>query len=431
MGETLIVTNVSVIDGRGGAAVRDAEVVISDGVFRAVRPRSDAAAERDAVVFDGRGGYLVPGLWEGHTHLRVRPGEAPEDQIARLERILADYLRAGITTVLELGGPIDIDGRLREKHRTTPKTSSAELLFAGPSFTGINGWPLGMHGDHTLVREVDDAESARRMVLELDGATDFVKCIYDGEPGAPDKLPRKALDAIVAAAHERGKKVLVHIRTSRDIEEVIDAQADCIEHSFVPRDAEDAGEAKRIAALMARNGTYFSPTLTIFEQIGRSGDPEYLDELERDGIIAGSERQAAAASPLFGKPFLHHPQAETLERFHYAMRAVPIMLDAGVTVVAGSDLAIFTGRPNALLREVQLLARAGMPSADVIVAATRGVAEKIGKAAGTIEPGRSADAFIVNADPIANIDALIRPEHRVATIRLGVIPSGVEGPPPA
>ena len=41
--------------------------------------------------------------------------------------------------------------------------------------------------------------------------TDFVKCIYDGEPGAPDKLPRAALQAIVKAAHERGKSVLVHI----------------------------------------------------------------------------------------------------------------------------------------------------------------------------------------------------------------------------
>ena len=38
-----------------------------------------------------------------------------------------------------------LDGRLREKHRTTDPTTSAELFFAGPSFTGINGWPLALH----------------------------------------------------------------------------------------------------------------------------------------------------------------------------------------------------------------------------------------------------------------------------------------------
>lgn len=421
MGDNLVVKNVTVIDGKGGPPIPGAEVSIEGGVFRAIRRRGSGPDAPGSTVFDGRGGYLLPGLWEGHTHLRARPDETPPDQVARLEGILAEYLQAGITSVLELGGPVDIDGRLREKHRTAPVTSSAELFFAGPSFTGINGWPLGLHGNHSLVREAGDAESARRMVIELEHQTDFVKCIYDGEPGAPDKLPRAALVAIVDAAHERGKKVLVHVRSSQDIEEAVDAHADCIEHSFVPRDAADIGEAKQIAALLARTGTYFSPTLTIFEQIGRSGDPVYLDELQRDGIITASEKLAMAKAPHFGAPFPHHPAEETLVRFRYAMRILPIMLEAGVRVVAGSDVGLFMSRPSALLREVQLLARAGVPADDIVPAVTHRVAQKIGKDAsvGAIAEGSVADAFIVDADPRSNVDVLVRPEHRVAAIRLG------------
>jgi imidazolonepropionase-like amidohydrolase len=419
MGEDVIVRNVTVIDGSGGPPAAGMEVAIADGRFVAIRPSGTGSA--GPTVFDGRGGYLLPGLWEGHTHLRARPDEAAPDQVARLEGILATYLRAGITTVLELGGPLDIDGRLRERHRTTPPTASAELFFAGPSFTGINGWPLHLHHNHSLVREAGDAESARRMVLELEGETDFVKCIYDGEPGAPDKLPRAALRAIVDAAHERGKKVLVHIRTRQDIEEAVDAGADCIEHTFIPKDPNDLGEADDVAQLLASTGTYFSPTLTIFEQIGRAGERAYLDELARDAILSSAEVVEVAGRSTFGAPFPHHPADEQRERFRYGMQSIPIMRDAGVKIVAGSDVGMFMSRPAALLRELQLLADAGLPSADVIVAATRHCAEKIGKGAhvGTIAVGQLADALLLDADPTLDVMHLVRPEHRIATLRRG------------
>lgn len=415
----MIVRNVTVIDGSGGPPIPNAEVEIDGERFTAIRPSGGDPGAKD--VFDANGAYLVPGLWEGHTHLRMRPGESATDQVARLEAILAGYLAAGITTVCELGGPLDIDGRLRERHRATPPDTSAELFFAGPSFTGINGWPLELHHDHSLVREAGNAETARRMVLELEGETDFVKCIYDGEPGAPDKLPRAALQAIVAAAHERGKSVLVHIATKRDIEEAVDAGADCIEHTFIPRDPNDTGEAQEIAQLLASTGTYFSPTLTIFEQVGRSGDRTYLDELTHDAILTAAEAAEIAGRPAFGAPFPHHPAAGTLARFRYGMRILPIMREAGVKIAAGSDVAMFMSRPAALLRELQLLSAAGLSCADVIVAATRHVAGKIGKeqTAGTIAPGQRADALLVDADPLADVMHLVRPWHRVATLRRG------------
>jgi imidazolonepropionase-like amidohydrolase len=426
MSEELIVRNVTVIDGSGGPPMANAEVAVENGRFSAIRPSGTASAPN---IVDGRGGFLLPGLWEGHTHLRARPDEAPADQVARLEAILATYLDAGITTVLELGGPLDIDGRLREKHRTTPPAAAAELFFAGPSFTGINGWPLALHHNHALVREAGDAESARRMVLELEGETDFVKCIYDGEPDAADKLPRAALKAIVAAAHERGKSVLVHIATKRDIEEAVDAGADGIEHTFIPSDPEDLTEAEDVADLLASTGTYFSPTLTVFEQIGRSGDPAYLDTLQRDAIISAGEAREIAQRPAFGAAFPHHPAAETLTRFQYGMRCLPIMRDAGVKIVAGSDVGLFMSRPAALLRELQLLADAGLAVENVIVAATRFAAEKIGKGAlaGTIAAGQVADALLLDADPLLDVMHLVRPAHRIGTLRRGQF----RGAPPA
>lgn len=426
MSEALIVRNVTVIDGSGGPAAPGSEVLIEDGVFRAIRP--SGSGDPGVPVFDGKGGYLLPGLWESHTHLRARPEEAPPDQIARLDGILAEYLRAGITSVLELGGPLDIDVSLRQRYSTTPATASADLFFAGPSFTGIDGWPLGLHHNHALVREAGDAETARRMCREIiEGGVDFIKVIYDGEPGAPDKLPREALEAVVATARELGKHVVVHICTSRDIREAVEAGANGIEHTFIPADPDDVGEAEDIAGLLARTGTYFCPTLTVFEQIGRSGDRAYLQALVHDEIISQSYADAVAKRPTFGEPFPHHPAEETLLRYTYGMRTLPIYRDAGVKIAAGSDVAFFMARPAALHRELQLLALAGLSCSQVIVAATRHAAEKIGKGAtiGTIAPGMIADALLVDADPLADVMSLVRAGHRVAAIRAGQLHAAV------
>jgi imidazolonepropionase-like amidohydrolase len=418
MAEDLIIRNVTVLDGSGAPPMTNAEVAIEGGVFRAIRP---AGTGTRAAIYDGRGGYLLPGLWEGHTHLRSQPGAPQADQLAALEVLLAGYLAAGITTVLELGGPLDIDCRLRRLHSQSPPADAADLYFAGPSFTGIGGWPLSLHQNPALIREADDPDTARRMVFELAPDTDFVKCIYDGEPGAADKLPRPVLAAIVAAAHECGMNVLVHIRTKGDIEEAVDAGADGIEHCFIPRDPADMREAEDVAALLARTQTYFSPTFTVFEQLGRSGDRAYLDELARDAIVLPEEVAAIAERPAFGTPFPHHPAAESLTRYAYGMRTLPLMRDAGVKIAAGSDIALFMSRPAALLRELQLLGRAGLSPGDVIVAATRHNAEKIGKGAtaGRIAAGHVADALLLDADPLADVMHVVRASHRVATIRRG------------
>jgi imidazolonepropionase-like amidohydrolase len=427
MSEDLIVRNVTVIDGSGGPPIANAEVAIEGERFTAIR---SAGTRNAGEVYDARGGYLLPGLWEGHTHLGARPGETAQDQFARLEAILGSYLEAGITTVLELGGSLDINTRFRDRTAATPPSKTANFLFAGPTFCGVDGWPVTLHHNHALVRETAAPESAQRMVLETIDKTDFVKCHYHGEPGAPDKLPRAVLAAIVTAAHEHGQNVLVHIRTKQDIEDVVDAGADGVEHAFLPRDPDDIGEAEEVAALLAATGTYYCPTLAVFEQIGRSGDPAYLDELVRDGIISREELATFAAHPNFGAPFPDHPAAETLARLKYAMRTLRLYRDAGVKISAGSDVAMFMSRPAALLRELQLLAYAGLALSDVVVAGTRHSAEKIGKAApvGTIATGARADALLLNANPLEDVMHLVRPVHRLGTIRCGQLAVAVGAP---
>ncbi|WP_177231304.1 amidohydrolase family protein [Amycolatopsis saalfeldensis] len=413
----------TVIDGEAAGPLADAEVVVADGRFSAIRP---ATGPRPAggPVLDARGGYLVPGLWESHTHLGGFASAKPEhERAAYVSQLLTDFLSAGVTTVVDLGGPLDIELAARD-YRGKATDPAAGLFFAGPVFTGVRGWPvLDDPARAPIAHQVDDAGVAHRQALELADQVDFIKCIYDGEPGAPDKLPLDALKAIVAAAHEKGKKVLVHVHERLDLEEAVAAGADGIEHAFQPQDPTSDAEARDVAALLAGTGTYYCPTLVTWEQLAHNGEAGYLRKLVDGGFAKPEDLPAITSRPLYGHEFPRHSARDSHIRFDYAMRTLALMHDAGVKITAGSDVAmLLPSPPVALLRELHLLAEAGLPLPAVLAAGTRHSAEKIGPQAtapGTITAGAVADALLLDADPYADITHLTDRAHHIGTLRAG------------
>ncbi|MFF2520668.1 amidohydrolase family protein [Streptomyces liangshanensis] len=420
----MIIRHVTVIDGTGADPIADAEVVVADGRFSAVRPAASAErADGDGPVIDGRGGYLVPGLWEGHTHLSGYLLQRPESERASFfTRLMADFVAAGVTSVTDLGGPIGLREELRG-YLAGVSGPVPELLFSGPVFTGIEGWPvLDMKERASFAYQTDNADQAYRQALELADRVDFVKCVYDGEPGTPGKLPFEALKAIVAAAHEKGKNVVAHIHHRSELEEAVRAGVDGIEHAFLPDDAGSRAEALDVAALLSETNTYYCPTLAAWEQLGRSGDEAYLRELIDDGFLTEADVPQIISRPIWGRPFPHHPADECRVRLRYALDTLGYLHDAGVRIAAGSDIALaLPSPPKALLRELRLLAEAGLPRASVLAAGTRHVAGKIGReaTAGTITPTAVADAVLLDADPLADVAHLTDLAHHVGTLRQG------------
>src|SRR6202012_1096048 len=118
------------------------------------------------------------------------------------------------------------------------------------------------------------------------------------------------------------------------------------------------------------------PTTVRWEQRGRGGDPAYLDEPAAAGIPTPEGIAEITARPSYGKPFSHHPADEMKIRFDYAMSTLHLFRAAGVRLVAGSDIASTMPTPaHALLRELQLFAKAGLPCAEVLATATTNAAD--------------------------------------------------------
>lgn len=416
----MIIENVTVIDGIGAQPINGLDVTIRDGRFESLRPAAPRSEAGEAVV-DGAGKFLLPGLWESHTHLRSSLGA---DEQGSLDEMLRQYVARGVTSVVDLGGPIKPFSTLRGRQRNSGPRGRARLLFAGPSFTGINGWPLSLHHNPALVHQIRGASDAGATVrTQLGQGTDVVKLIYDGETGSPEKLPYEALRTLVSTAHEASVRVLVHVHSFQDSIDALEAGADGLEHSFLPTPGREQAEADGLTEALLRTGAYLTPTLAAWEQIGRAGDQRYLTELLDEGYLSSADADAVLArQPRWGQlEFPHHPKAECLERLEAAFRFLPAMHRAGVKLVAGSDVALVLSRPAAALRELALLVRAGIPMKDVIVAASRHAAEKVGRGAavGSIEAGKAADALLVDANPLDSLDALVRPGHLIATLRHG------------
>ena len=99
------------------------------------------------------------------------------------------------------------------------------------------------------------------------------------------------------------------------------------------------------------------------------------------------------------------------------MRQVGRAIKAGVPILAGSDggnPATFHG--ISLIRELELLAQAGMPLTDVLKAATSRAADRLGQSSlGRISAGAVADLVVLEADPTEDARAY----RRVVSVYLG------------
>lgn len=418
MKHPIVLADVTLHDGIG--ASRRADVLMDGGCFTAIE-RPGALDGVDAQRIDATGKFMVPGLWESHTHMMMGVDGSFDDKVRGIKKGLRSYLPRGITSVVDLGCPEDVMNSVRSdiaEHRS----DYPSFYFAGPVFTGVNGWPLCMTCDHTSSWEIRPDSPVETMVAGLAGKIDFIKIIYDGLPGGNDKFPREALARVIAAAHSNDRRVMVHVRSKNDIVDAVDAGADCIEHIFQPEHPDRLDEAEEAAELMAKHGVFWCPTVTTYEQIGHLGSIGYLERLREDGIITVAEMALTSVNPFFHHGFPRVSAEEGIARLDYSLRTLRLFAERGVRIVAGSDIAIAMSRPAALLRELQLFAQAGLDAAAILRSATTHAASRLGlrQGTGSIAVGAMADALLLTSDPGQSIDALVRPEHVDAVFKAGV-----------
>jgi imidazolonepropionase-like amidohydrolase len=324
---------------------------------------------------------------DAHVHLGFDASRDPVAQmlvdsdatlLLRMRLAARRALAAGITTVRDLGDRNYLGITLRNWFRAGSEIGP-DIIAAGPPITVTGGHCHFMGG------EADGELEVRRGVrAHVKAGSDVIKIMATGghmTRGTNPALPQYTVAELRAAAdeaHRLGRLLTAHAHGPSGIANAVEAGVDCIEHcSFRVGD-------------------------------GRQPDPRLIARIAEQGI---------AVSPTVGAVPTNRPGTSTL-----AESFLPVLEDmhrAGVRLIGATDAGISPSKPHDVLPySVAFLARAGLTNAEALAAATSVVAEACGVAdrKGTLTPGKDADLFAVEGDPLRDPGALL---HVTAVFKAG------------
>lgn len=401
------IRGVTVLLPADGSRIEDRTVLIVGDSIVAVHPRAEVDAPEGVTIIDGAGRFLMPGLWDFHTHLSL------SDQSAALLMVTQ-----GVTGARDAGGYLERLDSLRARIRSR-EISGPRILRAGPTLNGRSFAPFQ--------RVIDTPEAAREAVAELDArGVDFLK--------THNQTGREAYFALLEAAREAGLEVVGHVPVTVSPLEACEAGQSSVEHiatlfegtylagfaseieAFQGTGAWLEEDAPALIECFARQGTMFVPTLyTYLFRAHRAAmydaPPEGWEYLSPDTRAAFRESEPTETD--------RNPQVIALREslVRVGQTLTRRMYEAGVAIGAGTDL----GPPGlvpgfALHRELELLVEAGLPAHAAIWASARGPGEGAGAdpLTGRIEAGAPADLVLLREDPFAMIGAVRTIEAVVA-----------------
>ncbi|MGJ6962482.1 amidohydrolase family protein [Streptosporangium sp. G11] len=323
----------------------------------------------------GADAFLMPGLVDPHVHLGFDAGPDPvtafiaaddEELLARMRTAADTALRAGITTVRDLGG---------RDYLALALNSGPEILAAGPPITTPGGHCHFMGG------AVEGAVALRAAVRDRhERGCAVVKIMLSGgnmTPGSPppheSQYSPADLRVVVDEAHRLGLPVAAHAHGTPAIRDALAAGVDSIEHAtFVTADGVDADPA--LLAAIAGSDVFVSATI---------------------GVVPGD-------SPLVLPPEV----AKRVQAVHEALRT---LYRLGARIVLGTDAGIMPVKPHDVLPyAISQFTAEGPSPLEALTAATSLAAQACGVSdrKGRITVGADADLLAVTGNPLDDLDRL-------------------------
>jgi imidazolonepropionase-like amidohydrolase len=216
---SLVFNHVTVIDATGSLPQPDMTVVITGNRITALDKTGETMIPRNAQVVDATGKFLIPGLWDMHTHVQDGfPGAGEEKSLSQFFKL---YLANGVTGIRDMGGRhltwfVQRRQEVAEGRRLGPRIVTAGQALDGPHATDSIKLPLS---DTTMARQVVREQKQR--------GADFVK-IYE-------QLPREVYFVVADECKKQGIPFAGHVPVGVSAAEASEAGQSSIEHLGVGR----------------------------------------------------------------------------------------------------------------------------------------------------------------------------------------------------
>lgn len=424
------ITNVTIADVENHKLIPNQTVVIAGDLIADIQPAKKVKVPENAVIIDGNGKFLIPGLTDAHIHffqnggLYTRPDvidlrkykpyadeiqAAKDDMLPKLQR----YLKNGITNVIDVGANVHY---LQQRNAYKNKDSLPSVYITGPLLTTYQPKVyenLGVDAPFTLTTTIEDG--IKGVQNQLKYQPDFIKIWYiagaDGlttEASARKNLP--IVKAIIEEAHKNKLKVAVHATERITAQLAVENGADFLVHFIDDEILKDD-----FVQLMKRQKTILIPTLLV------SGgyDKTFAQNLQPSKYEFATADPYQLGSLLDGK---HLPDTLLVAQYKNATLAqsarskksdsiaranIKILSDAGVLLATGTDAGnIGTLHASSYLAELQAMQQCGMSPWQILTASTINGAKVLGKENefGNVTKGKKANLVLLNANPVEQIE---------------------------
>jgi imidazolonepropionase-like amidohydrolase len=426
----LKILDVTIVDVEQGKLLPHRTVSIEDGIITSVVPANDAPTKAGAEVIDASGKFLIPGLWDMHTHITHTDVDFPL------------YIANGVLGIRSMGGVQDDvfawQSKLKDGSLFGPMA-----FVSGPILDG----PHGPVQPASYGVRIASAEEGRAEVdtLKSRGA-DFVK-VYDG-------LSRESYFAIAAEANKLHFPFAGHVPDDVTILEAVHAGQRSIEHEIEHRGESTAEqelmERRRSKDFMAeamKTGNY---TL-IPDGIAGEGNLwlKHFSQERADALYGELAHNGTSLCPtlvtsywvaygdqLASKPDVRQrfidpktlvywqPSMNMLTKYRtpaYAdwvkvkwatlLKQIPRQQALGVQLLAGTDLTVPYIYPGSSVHdEIRMFALAGLTQLQALQTATRNPVHFFGlqNRLGTVEPGKGAELVLLDGNPLMDLRNLDR-----------------------
>ncbi|HEV7827094.1 MAG TPA: amidohydrolase family protein [Mycobacteriales bacterium] len=383
---TTLFTNVRILDSTG-AAPYDGEVLVSGDRIAEVRKGAGDLPRDGAEVVDGRGGTLMSGLCDAHTHFSWNNGDLAalgpmpvEEHVLHSMKSARTYIDYGYTMCV---GAASAKERLDVVMRNAIDAGD----IPGPRYLA-NGKEIATTGGDligSITQFADGPEEMRKVVRRTIGlGVDMIKLSMSGEEitgtqrAEDNYFTDEEVAMAVKEAHNRGIRVAVHARSADSVKIAVRNGVDIVYHaSYVDAEGLDMLEAEKDRIFVAPGINWLYASLNEAEPYG------YPREL---AIAQGYERELAAA-----------------------IAGLKEMKRRGIRLLPGGDYGFAWTPHGTYARDLEhFVTLLGFTPMEAILSATALGGEIMLRPdeLGKVAAGYKADLILVDGDPLGDITVL-------------------------